>query len=527
LRASCRSYLRGGFGSTLVGVDRWPRSLLLAFASLAYATAAAADPFWYERAVPERVPVPARYTSRLPAWFEPEPSFGTWQRHIDTILDGPTHLQWRLCRGDTAVQERVVDALRRSAAGSRDEYVETRSQMVVGAGCGSGTREEMRLRCEWLRNTVRSEPAGAVREIFFGHLLACAAAEDLTLFDSASAPDFAVIAFHRDHGPFGWSERLAGALRGRLARSEPIDDAVEALSRVDDPRVVDLLLGLRDETAEPEVKRVLALGLAGQSDPAAFEIYRREWRIQCEERRDAIQAGSLRRPLPALGYVHVDTRCDADALQRVPSPTREQRQPTVLAPPQPDDALRASLARFGLEEKVLSFSPDGAQAVGVHASLMRRLLDLVAPELDDLVLEETWPALDAFAFERGPEPGFTQLDRLGFKLGVRDERDVAGVTEELRAALTEPHWVDAYLDGSRLRFPLRPLGSRYDFETVVGALNQLLELRGSEQRFLLLASDREQPWPRVLAGPRDRLLAAIRAGVVRPAIEGPARSPGT
>lgn len=500
-----------------------PRSLLQISAwliALAAPLPAGAEPFWYAQAARESVPLPVRYTSELPAWFEPEPSFGTWRRRIDTILDGPTHLQWRICRGDEAVQARVVDAVRRSFAGSQDDYVTTRRSMVIGVGCGMGTRDERQLRCEWLRRVARSEPAGRVRDEFFGQLLSCAGPEDLALFE-ADAPDFAVAAFHRDHGPFGWSERLAGVLRNGVATSQrsAVQAAVETLSRIDDPRVARLILALLDAAEDPELRRILADGLVHQSDPDASEAFQRHLRIQCETERDAREAPiSDGDALRMLGYVvRPTTPCDTIVHQPTPPPGRERRGASVVQDPDPSHAPRASLARFTRDRGLLPLNAVDPGAVGSQAPFMRRMADLVAPDLDGLVLEEVWPALDGFAFERGSELGFTTIDRLGFTLGVRDERDVAKITDELRAALAAPHWVDAYLDGSRLRFPLRSLGSRYDIETVVGAMNELLELRGSEQRFLLLAPDQLTGWPHVLAGPRSQLLDAVRAGVVRPA----------
>jgi len=150
---------------------------------------------------------------------------------------------------------------------------------------------------------------------------------------------------------------------------------------------------------------------------------------------------------------------------------------------------------------------------------MRRLVDRVSPDLDDAVLEEIWPALDEVVLDRGPVPALAKVDGLGFEIGVRDEGDVAQAAQELRTALAEPHFVDAYLDGSRFRFALRPLGRRFDLETVVGALNQLLELRGSEQRLLLLAPPAGEGWLEILAGPRGRLIAAIHAGAATPVPE--------
>jgi hypothetical protein len=216
-----------------------------------------------------------------------------------------------------------------------------------------------------------------------------------------------------------------------------------------------------------------------------------------------------------LGYLIYDDRCDAAALKRIPAPHPPAPRVAFGSEFPSMVARRAALAPFALEEGI-AFSPEDAQAIGSHAPLMRRLVDRVSPDLDDLVLEEVWPALDAFALDRGPVPAFPVVDGLGFKIGVRDERDVAQVTEELRAALAEPHFVDAYLDGSRFRFALRPLGRRFDVETIVGALNQLLELRGSEQRLLLLAPPPGETWLEILAGPRGRLLEAVQAGAATP-----------
>jgi hypothetical protein len=160
---------------------------------------------------------------------------------------------------------------------------------------------------------------------------------------------------------------------------------------------------------------------------------------------------------------------------------------------------------------------DGAQVVGSHAPLARQLAELVHPDLDDVVFEEGWPALDRFSFDRGPTPAFAFVDRLGFRVGVRDELELAVLTEELRVAIAEPHFLDAYLDGARFRHALRARGSRYEVEAVVAALNQLLALRGSGQRLLLLAADAGTSVHRVLGGPRSRLLEAIDAGAAPPA----------
>ena len=487
--------------------------------SLAAPAPAGAEPFWYARAPRESIPLPARYTKSMSDWVEPYPSTGAWRQRMDTLLDGPTHLQWRLCHGDAAVEDRFVAALHRAATdGSLTPDVEARFVFTVGGGCGSGTRAERRLLCDWLRRAVRSEPAGPTRAFFYGQLLSCAEPSDRALFEEAGAPDFAVAAFYREHGPLGYSERLDVALRRSTEQldRDGVRSAVDALSRVDDPRVANLLLALHADTSDPEMRRVLALGLGYQSDPSAFELYRRAWRAQCEARRGALGTGSG--ALRMLGYVVVDTRCDASALERIPPPRPQAPvDETAITYPSSAATRRAALAAFALEDRILSVWPDGAQAIGSHAPLMRRLVDLVSPDLDDLVLEEVWPALDHFDFDRGPVPGFAVVDRVGFSLGVRDERDVAQVTEELRSAVGEPHFVDAYLDGSRLRFALRPLGHRFDVEAVVAALNQFLELRGSEQRLLLLAPVRGDPSHQVLAGPRARLLEAIHAGAATPA----------
>lgn len=481
------------------------------------ASASDRDLFWYTQVPGESVPLPTRYTSPSSEWVEPYPSAGGWRRRLDTVIDGPMHLHWRLCHGDALEQDHFAKAIRlASADGSLEPDVEERLALSLG-GCGS-SRADRRPLCDWMRSLVTSEPAGPVSRFFHGQFLSCAQPEDRALFEASTAPDFVVVSFHREIGPFGYSERLAEALRRSVERSDryAVRDAVDAFSRVDDPRVANTILALHASSSDAEIRRLLALGLVHQSNASAFELYRREWRAQCEESRAArAAAGADGATLHALGYVIYDDRCDATALKHIPPPHPPAPRVATNSEFPSMVARRAALAPFALEEGI-TFSPEEAQAIGSHAPLMRRLVDRVSPDLDDLVLEEVWPALDEVSLDRGPVPAVALVDGLGFRITVRDETDVAQVAEDLRAALAKPHFVDAYLDGSRFRFALRPLGRRFDLETMVGALNQLLELRRSNQRLLLLAPPPGESWFEILIGPENRLLEAVRAGAARP-----------
>lgn len=286
------------------------------------------------------------------------------------------------------------------------------------------------------------------------------------------------------------------------------------------------LLELYAAARDADLKRVLGLALEHQTDPRAFEVYAAEWQTDCEQRRAAAATRARFEATSGrfgLGYwMDGPTRCEVSRLRPAPAPEPPVAQATtapVLHYTPHVAQLREALTPYGLRERLHRFASDGAGPLGSHAPRQRQMADLVRPELDALVLEEVWPALDAFEFERGARDTWVFVRDGGYHVRVLDRAGEADPAEtealghELQSALDEPHFVDAYLDGERYRFHVRGLGHIYDVEMLVGAMNTLLRARGSEQRFVVL-----EPFDFVdlVAGPQTRLRDAIDAGAITP-----------
>jgi hypothetical protein len=143
---------------------------------------------------------------------------------------------------------------------------------------------------------------------------------------------------------------------------------------------------------------------------------------------------------------------------------------------------------------------------------------LAAPDLDDAVIEESWPALAALSLDRGPAATPIDVAGLALTVGVPEggarEAALAELTREIEAALDQSSLLDVYTGGERFRFRMTPDVRGADLTGVIGALNAVLTARGSEKRLLELAPTRD---PLAIGGTRAALLGAIEQGELRPA----------
>jgi len=189
----------------------------------------------------------------------------------------------------------------------------------------------------------------------------------------------------------------------------------------------------------------------------------------------------------------------------------------------PTRGRSAILADEILEQhgRLLRFNPKCAVRYCEHAPLMYRLAALVSPLLDDLVIEERWPALERVDMGSGTRSVSTSIRGIPVTFSVGEDAPGGAydqeIYEELRRdveqALEEPHEIIIFADGKVHRLPIRNLGEFYDLEQLIGGLNSVLADRRHNLRFLTL-DPHCVPCAWVLAGPGDGLIEAAFAGLI-------------
>ncbi len=173
--------------------------------------------------------------------------------------------------------------------------------------------------------------------------------------------------------------------------------------------------------------------------------------------------------------------------------------------------------------RLLRFNPSCSLRYCEHAPLTYLLADLVSPALDDLVIEERWPALERVELGSGPRAVSTSLRGIPVTFHVAEDPRGAGYDvehfEKLRGAvgdaLEAPHELILYGGGKVYRLPIRYLGEWFDLEALVGGLNTVLAERDSDLRFATL-DPHCIPCARVVAGPGDGLVEAAFSGLLEP-----------
>jgi len=170
--------------------------------------------------------------------------------------------------------------------------------------------------------------------------------------------------------------------------------------------------------------------------------------------------------------------------------------------------------------RLASFNPGCSARYCEHALLMYRLMDLTSPVLDDVILEERWPALEAVDLGAGPRKVSTTIGGIPVTLLVaegenggfdRDEHD--RLRQAVAGARRESHLLTAYSKGRAYRLRLRRLGDWYDLETLLAGLNTMLADRGSDLRYATL-DPHCVPCAKVVACPRNGLIEAAFEGLI-------------
>jgi hypothetical protein len=170
--------------------------------------------------------------------------------------------------------------------------------------------------------------------------------------------------------------------------------------------------------------------------------------------------------------------------------------------------------------RLADFNPGCAVRYCEHAPLMYKLIDLTSPVLDDVVLEERWPALEAVDLGSGPRKVSTSIGGIPVTMRVaeledgsfdRDEHD--RLRTAIEGAREQPHALTAYSKGRAYHLHIRNLGEWYDLETLLAGLNTILADRGSDLRYATL-DPHCIPCAKVVAGPENGLIEAAFAGLI-------------
>ena len=173
--------------------------------------------------------------------------------------------------------------------------------------------------------------------------------------------------------------------------------------------------------------------------------------------------------------------------------------------------------------RLSAFNPGYSVRYCEHAPVIYQLIDLASPELEDVVLEERWPALETLDLGSGPKSVSSTIDGMSFPLQVaemedgsfdRDEHDL--LVNAIKNARKQPHVLTAYSRGRAYRLHIRNLGEWYDLETLLAGLNTLLAERGSDIRYATL-DPHCVPCANVVAGPAAGLIDAAFAGLIETA----------
>jgi len=283
-----------------------------------------------------------------------------------------------------------------------------------------------------------------------------------------------------------WIERHRGAVDATAAALERCAEGREI--RYQEASCLRELAGLDRELAVAQVR----------SDD------RRGWGISSTITR---YARTLLR-FPESGQLEAElTRLDL--LPSEPSP------PAVpgLAPVLPVEVLEQ-------RGRLADFNPSCAVRYCEHAPLMYQLIDLASPVLDDVVLEERWPALESLDLGSGPRKVSTSIGGIPVTLRVAELEDGSFDRDEhdrlrtvIEGARDQPHMLTAFSKGHAYRLHIRRLGEWYDLETLLAGLNSILADRRSDLRYVTL-DPHCVPCAQVVAGPGDGLIEAAFAGLI-------------
>ena len=524
-------------------------------------------PFIYGEVHRERAALPARFAAPLPASLE----------ELSRTGEHPplSQVASRVCRGDSAALDRIVDALRRADASGNLSPEFAKRYLDLFPYCGHRER-----RCDLLARTLEAEPRAGVRAVLIQPLSRCGMAVR-SIIERQSTPNDVVIDWYFEanfHTRFpSLTNRFAKAIEAtaKLRKGVDLRTLAVALGRVDDPAVVELVQRL-GRNLDAESRAWLAIGFERHPAANARGLYQaackhprladdmlcernpardaalaaqptldeqsrslflevEEWLQQNPGRRDELlssllgcvdrEADTYLRSSCLANLARADWRLartraagfqsdDSWYHYEVTAALRDFASP---------DALRAEIARLGW--RPAKHQPPGAAANPIRVRDVLESLGRVHsfdletdqfPNEHDVLLDDLAELADGdlrgAAFEETP-PG-------------AKSQPVPGEPGLMQAPQnrTAPYHVRGYHRGWRYEIDAGNFGDWYDLEAVLGLLNVMLRDAGSNLRYASLKTGDQ--FAHVVVGPMAALGRAFRAGWLLDENAGAARDSG-
>lgn len=464
-------------------------------------------------------PLPPRFAGPLPSRVE-----GFHQE----LEKGPplSYVQARLLEGDREMGEKLLSALRQTAASAQslDELWSTYGvvlglgrQNLMGIvpsmpqdnlGYSRGFKDEG-VPCAWLRERLGEphEEVPLLRELFWRKLVRCPGTETTALFAREDAPLESVLQHHSAFDKPRFTPALEKAVRRILAqnRQELFHKAWSYLSASQEP----VARGLREELGRRAGDEMRA---EWEQEAASSERLRWEEErllLKCPPvptRPEGISDLILSRCLErwAASNWAATARFASSAAK---SPELQNADPERLATLRNFPSL-AAMRGWARERRLLpeaapnlADEPESFHLSAVMEQAQRAfrigIADADFPRRhDELLVTLAWTAR--------PELSGVVFEQLPPKSPVRRRGEEPS---------SEEYTLRAYADGQRFSVKAQNTFSVQDIGAVLGLLNQVLEARGSPHRFAVLDTDFWEVT--VVFGPEASLREADARGLWR------------
>jgi hypothetical protein len=296
---------------------------------------------------------------------------------------------------------------------------------------------------------------------------------DAHLFESPQAPIDSLVRYYelRRPPPTRYSERLETWVRELVDKGDlrSLSPALRAYQHIDLPFTGETLIGLASQAESRETRFALGRALRSQSYPKARKLGEQIGSEEAAWRAKSRRRGGLRYGTPGGVLYESGPR---EWAPPPPAPERREFHPTRQ--------------RFRVVRESGFFE-------GVDSRFLRDLMLFLQPDLDGVVVEERWPAVDRLPVAPDAVPVQVFVNGDGVILPLPPPRDghPPEFTESFRArveeSLHQERVIDAYLNGERLSVSFLPDPKRLAAAEVVSLANALLEAADRPLRLRILS----------------------------------------